>query len=303
VGLFQCITEGNFLRYSKEPNKKTRTSYIATDSKGYFIFDDLLESEYFLVVLKDGYAAVGPFFYKKPGYFEENNGRSLASQIERFYLEEGQIKHLKIKMEKEAILKVRVLRKTFSGVEPIDAFKVKILHPGFAEKFEELIDLDQPIITDTAILEKLNKYYKKKYTPTEDGFQTLYFKKGLVSLTIEPNGYPPKTFENIQLEKGKTELFEYIVDFTKPPVVYGTIINKETGKPFHVVYIDLEKQDEPNRYFSMEYYSHDGKYWLGGMEPGKYELSFSSYAGNKDFEYEVFLNITSTSMIEINKNF
>ena len=304
VGLFYCKITGYFLRYTSRFNTKSGSRYIETNDKGYFRFDDLREREYFLAVFKDGYAAVGPFYYKKPGPFEDSTGFTRTLDIERFHLKEGQIKHFKIQMEKESILKVNVLRKTFAGIEPIDKFHLTIKHSDFVDKVEEWIS---PLSNKNPVLKKYNpetnRLYAKKYIPTEEGFQSINFKKGTVNIEISANGYPPKTFENIQLEKGEVKLVEWVVDFTKPPVVYGIIKNKDTGEPLHGVDFLIQKQDDPNIYSFIEYHTNDGKYWLGGMEPGKYVFNIYLIGGEKEFDVEMILNITSKSTIEINKEF
>jgi hypothetical protein len=207
-------------------------------------------------------------------------------------------------MEKESILKVNVLRKTFEGIEAIDKFYVTINHSDFVDKLEEWII---PISNKNPVLKRYqpetNTLYAKKYIPSEEGFQSINFKKGTVNIEISPNGYPPKKFENIQLEKGEIKLIEWIVDFTKPPVVYGVIKNKDKGEPLHGVDFLIQKQDEPNIYSFIEYHTNDGKYWLGGMEPGKYVFNIYSIGGEKEFDVEMILNITSKSTIEINKEF
>ena len=308
VGIFHCFIQGNNLSYSlMPPNDKSGSKYISTNDNGYFRFDDLNEAEYFLAVFKEGYAAVGPFYYKKPDLFEENTGSAETSQIERFLLKEGQIKHFKIQMEKEAILKVNVLRKTFEGIEPIDEFDITVQHSDFLEEFEANI---KPGSNNNPYLKKIKRVipggFKKKYIPTDEGFQTIYFKKGTVSIEISPNGYSHRTFEGIQLVKGKVELVEWIVDFTEAPVVYGVIKNKYTGEPFPVIYLDFEKQDEPNKYFYIKSYpDNNGKFWIGGMSPGKYLFHIYSFGGggDKKIDFEVILNITLDSIIEVNKEF
>jgi hypothetical protein len=306
VGLFHCFIQGNNLSYSlMAPNDNASGEYIKTNDKGYFKFDDLHESEYFLAVFKEGYAAVGPFYYKKPDLFEERTGSAETSQIERFHLQEGQIKHFKIQMEKEAILKVNVFRKTFEGIEPIDYFEVLLQHSDFLEEFKANI---KPGSNENSYLKKyksvIHRDFEKKYIPTDEGFQTIYFKKGKANLKIYFDGYPPKNFEGIQLEKGKVKLVEFVVDFTNSPVVYGIIKHKDTGEPFDDVYIAIQKQDEPNKELYIDSYTNKyGKYWLGGIEPGRYLLCFHYYNRNKQFDYQTVLNIAITSIIEINKDF
>ncbi len=305
VGLFQCSIHGSFIRYTSRFNDKAGGRYIETNDKGYFRIDDLYEGEYFLAVFKEGYAAVGPFYYKKPGPFEDSSGRAETSKIERFYLKEGQIKHFKIQMGKEAILKVNVLRKTFESIEPIDEFHVTIIHSNFVDKLEEFINLD---LNKNLALKKhrpvTDMMRAKKFIPTDEGLQTINFKKGTVDIEISPNGYPPKTFENIRLEKGEVKLVEWVVDFTKAPVVYGVIKNKDTGEPFHVVYLTIQKQDDPNKYFYLKSYSDkNGKYWIGGFDSGKYIFHIYSFGGDKDFDFKTVLDFNSNSIIEINKNF
>jgi len=305
VGLFQCSIHGPFIRYTSRFNDKAGGRYIETNDKGYLRIDDLDEGEYFLAVFTEGYAAVGPFYYKKPGPLEEASGRAETSRIERFHLKEGQVKHFKIQMEKEAILKVNVLRKTFEGIEPVNEFDVIVKHSDFVDKFKESI---KPGSNKDPVLiryqREANMMYAKKYIPTDEGFQTINFKKGTVNIEISLHGYPPKIFDNILLEKGEVKLVEYVVDFTKPPVVYGIIKNKDTSEPFHVVYLDIQKQDEPDKYFFLTTYTDkNGKFWLGGMEAGKYSLRISSMGGHREFQYETFLEIAKNSLIEMNKNF
>lgn len=299
VRLFYCNIRGNRFNYRPTlTNMPSNAKHIETSANGEFRFEDQNAGYYFITVIKDGYAAVGPFFYKKPGVLEDPVGSAeKTSQVEFFFLNEGKVKHFLVRMEKEAVLKVNVLRKTSSGVEPVDIFQVQLEHSGFIEKLTGFI---RPCAKPGPV-----NPFTPKYIVTGEGFQTVYFKKGTVNLTIIPDGYLYRTFRDIQLEFGEEKLIEWVLDYTKGPVVFGVVKRKDTGKPVYRANLTIYNQDDTDKdIYIISRTNRDGKYWLGGMEPGVYlfNIDFSDRY-NKRYDYKTTLKIAPDSMIEINKDF
>ena len=276
VMLFHCRILGSAVEY-------TSNKIVQTNEEGYFKFDDLKKREYFLSIFKQGYATFGPIYAYRHDDLDLYGGptwHEIGSEIERFHLKEGQIKHFKIKLEKESVLRIRVFKKIFSGIEPYgnDVY-IEMKHDGF--------------INDLV--------YNQG-----DEFQANFLKSGLVKVILKPRGYAQKTIENVILNKGETKTIDHTVDYTQGQVIYGSIIDIDTGKPMSFVSVDIQKIDEPDKYFYLSSNTNEkGLFWLGGFEPGTYSFYIYSAGAptDKTFNFKQILKVESNQHIEINKAF
>lgn len=243
-----------------------------TNSNGYFKFDHLEEEgEYFLSVFKKGYACIGPFYY-----IDETNSGCIINELEEkainrykwlqkseaeintFYIKQGQIKHFKIKMEKEAVLEIKFYLKTQQGKEFLKDFgEMRLYHNRYFGSFEIL---DIPYTSE-------------------------YLREGLAVITCRCPGFQVKVFKNIVLERGKTTIIEHIFDLTTGQTLHGFIKNKATGKPIRGLDIHLYKLPLTVKEYSIEQVNTDknGEFWFGGLKPGKYLLS-TGYSPDDDRE-------------------
>jgi hypothetical protein len=100
--------------YKTVSNPKTKTF-----NDGRFIFDDLQQGEYYISVYKEGYELYGPFTREE---LEEDKSiqfppplsiiKLITNPIKgRIYLKEGEVKHFKISLRKEAIVEVLFSKK------------------------------------------------------------------------------------------------------------------------------------------------------------------------------------------------
>ncbi len=257
-----------------------------TDSNGKFKFDDILKGDYFLSVFKEGYAALGPLYeyYKifvSLSYSDPNGSwiTKNSDDINLFNIKEGQIKHFIIKMEKEAILKVYIKQLLPNGIEisPIALNRIIVKHNDFLDK-------------ETVFISNFPSCY-----------QSLYFRKGLVSVEIRPLGYPSKMFDNILLQNGKTTTIDYILDFTKGQVLHGFIKKKSSIEPLELVKIFLSNPIT-DRIAAKTLTDKDGEFLIGGIEPGKYNL-WISYSRTKEIDHEEIIEIKQNEKKEIIREF
>lgn len=302
VRLFHCHSSDNFLSYlPSSPADDIHENGIITGADGQFKFDHQISGEYFITVIKEGYAAFGPFPYKMPRAFEDRNSTKKINQVKRFYLKEGQIKHFVIKMEKEAILKVNVLRKTFEGTTPVEYFQIELQHPDYVENVKGSI---WPGSENHPKAKEAIDLIGRQYIVTNEGFQTYCFKQGTVNLNIFTEGYPERQVDGIKLDKGQEKLIEWTLDFTKPPVVYGIFKNKNNGIPLDRALVGIQDHDDSDVTFYIDTHTDiNGQFWLGGMSPGKYLLQMSYYDVeiDRDYYFKMVVDISADSFIKINK--
>ena len=262
---------------------------LETNKKGYFKFNNVKKGTYFLSIFKQGYAAFGPLYAH--GYdaleligeptWQQKNG----SEIERFYLKEGQIKHFKINLEKEAILKIKVLKKLPNGIEP------------YSEKYEGYVRLSL----------KHRGFINEIKAETGSEFQSIFFKKGLVDIKIKPEGYKTKTYKDVLLDSGETKTIEYVADFTAGQVLHGVIKYADTKEPIYLASIAFVKIDEPGKDFEVMnlWTDENGEFWIGGFEPGTFKLYIHGGGVNtrKKFNFDIYIKIKPNEKKEIYKEF
>ncbi len=259
---------------------------VKTNDKGYFRFDDLKKGKYLFCIYREGYAFFGPTLEYKTSdslgsLMSESNGATFEN-VDGFYLKEGQIKHFKIKLEKEAILEIKVLIKTPNGTYPVEK-----------EKSCFVVEL---IISDSNI-----SYISEDQFSYDNGISRLKSLPGgkMIRLKIVPEeyGYPEKDFE-VSLEKAKTTRVEYVLDFTIGQVVHGFIRGKETGKPLEnfSIYIGRENREETRAVTDK-----NGEFWIGGLESGK-NIVFI-FSGLYNIRDKFYITIQPNEKIELNKEY
>jgi hypothetical protein len=269
-----------------------------TDDKGSFRFSLLKKGFYYLCVYKKGYADFGPIFEYEIRWKENlmipSKRYTISTQSHekhKIVLNEGEIKHVEIKLKKEAIIEIRFNRKTKDGIEPL-TFEIfpGVTHPEALPNFSAKIYFEEDedmYISSSAAKKNVGIMVFKSLPP---GYKVI--------VNVYADGYPDK-FYNITLEEGKTHIIDHLLDFTTGQVVYGIITDKNTGKPLAGVIISIYNIDVEDQ--TVDYDTDfNGKYWLGGFIPGKYIMNI--YPGNRD-KVTIRLDIKENQKIEINKQF
>ena len=252
-----------------------------TNANGEFIFNNLTQGVYCVGVIKNGYAAQGPFFNvegeMEPGIYKVNE----TKKAKFVNLGEGKIKHLIIKIEKEAVLEIAVLKKDEKGILPAKGwinFKV------FPEDYFDHVNH----------MEVSSHIFLSKYLGA-----------GKVKAVISTEGVQSKVYDNIVLEKGKKTAIEYIIDYTTGPIVYGVITDKDTGKPIFDVTIAIYK-DNNTAFYIQTTSDEKGVYKISLDCCGNYTLFISSTGRdtNKEFLFETKIAINSNNdKVQFNKSF
>jgi 5-hydroxyisourate hydrolase-like protein (transthyretin family) len=83
-----------------------------SDMEGYFKFDNIKMGEYSLLIFKEGYAPTVPIHVLKEYLSADLGPHFKAGELTPFYLKEGEVKHFKINLKKEAVLNVGIYKKT-----------------------------------------------------------------------------------------------------------------------------------------------------------------------------------------------
>ena len=251
---------------------------VITGTDGLFKFNIMMSGEYFLCIYKDGYARFGPVFDIEPKFPSMGIGSIPAHKVERFSIKQGEIKHFKIRLEKEAILEVKINRKTPQGTEPVSE----------SHKLSIIVYLPDNSFYDTLPAPSYDENTKSYRYYGMSGGQT-------VRVQVSSRGYPKGRYE-VNLEKGKTTTIDYLMDFTTGQVVHGFVRDKTTGKPLSSVYLALHKKN-PFKAGPYTYTDKNGEYWFGGIEPGNYQLYIRGPRGIKTGR---FFEIKDNEKIELN---
>lgn len=265
-----------------------------TNSKGYFRFNIGIPltrvNEFYVQCSKKDYIPSIPELYKaysKPEFVKEN--------FRVFKLNEGQIKHLKIELEKGGILKGKIFKKEPSGITPLSyagGFLKRKSNPD-EKRLEEAIsgykiehiDADEKGEFEIHSIEPYDNYY----------------------ITFVLNGYPLIDVSDIKVNKYTTEMVEIILDLTDQTGIEGIITVGALPAKSGYIYIIRDvpiSQLKKNDISSFDIYENNinGKYSCKGLNPGVYRMSVHVSNGNvrydKDFIIEIEKGITKVFNID-----
>ncbi len=273
-----------------------RDPKIKTFNDGMFRFDDLRQGQYYISIYKKGYAYYGPdYIFMNKGIYRlpkrtrlSKVGVNFSSDTECITIKEGEIKHLKITLRKEAILEIHYTRITSSGSEPLmSEYGPEYDIPVLFKNFSATLFLEKP---SSSVLRPTNKSIGKAMFENLHGDQT-------VKVKVFAEGYPATTYE-VNLEYGEKTIIEHVLDFTKAPVIHGFLKEKSTGKPYKGSSISIT--DSNNKWVRI-YTDKNGEFWLGGFTPGRIEISIFFQSGIRACEREEFyLKIEANEIRELN---
>lgn len=275
---------------------KIKNPNIKTFNDGRFRFDDLRQGQYYISVYKEGYAYYGPdYIFLNKGVhplpkrmIPSKVGIDFNSDVDCITLKEGEIKHLKVTLRKEAILEIHYTRKTSSGIEPLmSEYGPEYDFPELFSNFGATLFLEKP---SSSVLRPTTKSIGKAIFENLHGDQT-------VKVKVFTEGYPDTTYE-VNLEYGEKTIIDHVLDFTKAPVIHGFLKEKSTGKPYKGSSISIT--DSNNNWISTDV-DKNGEFWLGGFSPGRIRFSILFQSGRRDAEREtLYLEIGLNEIRELN---
>ncbi|HLP44878.1 MAG TPA: carboxypeptidase-like regulatory domain-containing protein [Candidatus Kapabacteria bacterium] len=264
-----------------------------TSKNGYFRYDNLIQSEYFIWIYKEGYATVGPFQKElvDQAKAEDREDTRTIHSIKPgtpglIHLNEGEIKHFKIKLTREAVVEVHYIMKTTKGEGPLPPL------------FYSTIKGDKIALSNIEAILYISVLNQRKIYPSKKDIGLVQFNNlgggALVKVEVMASGYPHKTYE-VQLEKGKTSIVNHILDYSVGPVIHGVIKDKTTGE-----FMDFESvalTDSINNHILTET-NDKGEYWLGGFQSGY--VTVRVHLPFKRIKDIINLNITQNEIRELN---
>ena len=280
------LTSGTTQRL-REPDQET-----LTDKNGKFKFDVryfIRGTDFYLQCQKKGYISLIPDYYFR--YFIKEKFQEIVGV---FTLQEGQVKHFAIDLEKGGGLKGTIYKKEPSGISPysyLGGYLKRRTDPDVNLLIDDKIDYNIADI-DT---DENGKFEIDGIEPYDDYYITLF-----------GGGYNIPNIEGIKIEKNITENFEFVIDLTDQTGIEGFIkIGQEFARDGLVLMwkyssskIPLEEKDSGGCKIS-----YNGHYFCKGLNPGTYVLKFSAVTENgveKTGEYMVEIISGTTKLFNIN---
>jgi len=250
--------------------------YEYTDSKGYFEVNVNVNNtgrKFFVLVFKKGYASYGHIIDKEQA-IEKGDLNPSAGQFnimgptdrsKWFGLKEGEIKHLKIGMEKEAIVDINISYKYPPEIKPM-------------KPIPDTEEYTHDIVVSMSGYEQELKYSAWK------NLEIRGLASGEVSIEIYTYliGYPRVVYKR-KLKSGERVVINHVFDLTKGGVIYGKLYG---GYRTNSVIISNVSKDKNASIYLNGYPNHFDRYLIGGLPKGKYEIECESdYAGRRYKKY------------------
>jgi hypothetical protein len=209
-----------------------------------------------------------------------------------FDLKEGQIKHIRIKLEKGGTLKGVLYKKELSGVS---IFKNKSMFLGRKKDADEYVFPEH--VKELGNIEvKTNEKGEFEMTglePSDDYF--------IEFLEI---GYRYPTFRNIKIRKNEVTNIDFTVDFTDQTGIKGVIkINGEIPEIGSVNMTFLNPKNSDSMWICMSGIDENGGYSCLGLLSGKYEMKINFYYSGGRMTKKLIVEIEKDQTKTMNFNF
>jgi hypothetical protein len=232
--------------YFQAPRKEfIDTSITETDEKGYFMFDQIKPKTYIISCHKSGYADYQPDY--KISMMSDP-----SKYVNVINLNQGEIKHYNIEMEKGGGVMVKIFKKDENGVSPLsdysgiigmeegeDIFTVNYFPPDFEDKeilIESLIPSDKYDIR-------------------------------IEALPPDRSGHP--IYENqFSVKKNEITTISHTFDFTDITGVNGVVIYKDIPLESGGIYL----HNMEGTIIAEIRTNYDGKYSFRNINPGVYKI-------------------------------
>ncbi len=265
---------------TSEPNDKWLQ--VQTDRNGCFIFDDryILPGEYYVQCYSKGYVPFLPDYYQ--ACLSEEKFRELSRV---FVIKEGEIKHIRLKLEKGGTLKGVFLKKTKEGTSNFKNLLFLLEKGNFTQ--DELKGLSfckkgAPVLSlsaDDACEGSKDGLFFQVSSSGEFTIQGLeagddYF------FVFNPDGYRQTELDGVAVEKGKIKVVDHTIDLTDPTGIQGVIRVGGRIPESGTVYLFPEDMSEYKRFTECKSeMDPEGRYSCLCLDPGLYNMKI--YITNK----------------------
>ncbi len=280
---------------------------VQTDRNGCFIFDDryIFPGEYFLQCYSKGYVPFLPDYYRRC-----LSGDDFKASFKVFNIKEGEIKHIRLKLEKGGTLKGVFLKKTQEGTSNFKNLLFDLDKRNFSRDEVAKVTMCK---TSLSVLSLFANRPRKKY---EDGFFVHITQDGEFTISglepgsdyyliFRPNGYWQTELTGIVVEKGKTNTLHHTIDLTTPSGIHGTIKAEGRVPDSGTVYLyPLDSSKYEFYKFCRSDLDGEGKYSCLGLPPGKYDLElFVDYNKGKVTKKSIVVGIEAGKTKTLDFNF
>jgi hypothetical protein len=233
--------------YVKAPrNEFYSTSKTETDEKGYFLFDQSKPLTYILSCHKSGYADYQPD-YK---ILEMNDPSKYVNVIN---LNQGEIKHFNIEMEKGGGVLVTIFKKDENGVSPFTYYSSTI---GIVEGEHIFTVAYHPFDTEN------EEFLTESLIPSDK------YSINIEAILPDRSGLPTYRTQ-FTVKKNEITVISHTFDFTDITGVNGVVMYINIPLGSGVVYLQNMEGDIIAEIFI----NYDGKYSFRNIPPGVYKIA------------------------------
>jgi len=265
------------IRYKSDDVFPLIVAQTKTNNKGYFQFDDLRKGTYFIECSKAGYATFSPGYYLRLPDPQE--------YINIFQLNEGQVKHFEIKMEKDGKLKVIINKKDDQGISGYGGVE----------------------FTLSAVIKNQHNdrtYYCdiSRFTTSKDGICIIdgLHPGNYYSIWIKLQPFIDFDKDDILIEKNNTIEISKLYDFTDKTGISGSFIISDEQS---IISLSIVLADyKTNKYITGQQIIDGLNYSFRGIGQGLYRLyCIVTYKNGeiKKKEISVFVENGKTSIVDI----
>jgi hypothetical protein len=259
-----------------------------TDKRGYFKFkiNPKLTVFYFIECSKRGYVSFPPIYYLEYGKDEY-----YADLLQMFQVQEGEIKHLRVELEKGGTLKGTFYKKDLSGISPFSHASGLLIRESVPD-MERLRD-ERSFIIFHIEADENGKFMIEGIEPFDQ-----------YSIRIFPRVYVSQEIENIVVRKNQVEEIEYTFDMTDQTGIEGSVkVNGQPPQLGHIYILNLTQESLKTFGGATTRIENDGHFVYKGMPPGKYRLTASGFDKDRNrFSGEYFVEISANQTKVININ-
>ncbi len=274
-----------FLRHQMDTSyMQEKIASIFSDANGAFSFEVPWPGMYFVKCKKDTYLSFLPDYYYK--YVKKDYLSKLARV---FKLDEGEIKHIKIQLEKGGILRGFFRKNEDDKIAPI---KISAWILKESKKDERFVLDDYYEIE--YIYSDENGYFEANSLEAADDYY-LYIDLG--------DGYPRKFIKNINVAKNEVTDISRVYDLSNMSSIEGVVTLNSNPPSNGNIQIEsmFEGDDGETVFSSYELGESGGNYFFKGLLPGQYRMSVSCFGpGGAALKKEFIIEIAEGTLKNFN---